>query len=324
MDHPRRDILGIGIAAVDDILTVEKYPPVDAKVPVLESRRQGGGLTCTAVAAAVTLGARGAFVGHFGTDDGSRYLQEILKSRGVDVSATIRDAAAGPYHSRIIIDRSNGRRTIFHDGSCFKPVAADEISAELLATARVLLTDATAAPGPVDLATKARQNGTVVVLDVESQDRQFEPLLRQVDHLVVPAEFARLQTGEDDIPSACATLAALPRTAVVVTAGGDGCWWADANTRRPIHRAAFTVEAVDTNGCGDTFHGAYGLAVARGLTIAEAVAFASACGALKAGSSCGGWDALPAMSQAIALLRQRLCPSDPLLAMFSKLLGPNA
>ena len=52
------DVLGYGIVTVDDFLMVESYPSPDAKTPVLEKTRQGGGLTGTALVAASRLGGK--------------------------------------------------------------------------------------------------------------------------------------------------------------------------------------------------------------------------------------------------------------------------
>ncbi len=45
------DVLGLGCAAVDDILYVEQYPPADAKIHVQRRERHCGGLTATALVA---------------------------------------------------------------------------------------------------------------------------------------------------------------------------------------------------------------------------------------------------------------------------------
>ena len=49
---PWWDVLGLGIAAVDDLLYVDAYPRPDSKVAVRARQRQGGGLTATALVAA--------------------------------------------------------------------------------------------------------------------------------------------------------------------------------------------------------------------------------------------------------------------------------
>ncbi len=75
------------------------------------------------------------------------------------------------------------------------------------------------------------------------------------------------------------------------------------------HFPAFKVDVFDTNGCGDTFHGAFALAVARRLTVEEAITFASASAALKATAAGGqrrGWDALPTLDEVSRFLQATL------------------
>ncbi len=306
------DVLGIGISAVDDTLTVERYPLSGAKVPVHSSARHGGGLACTAVAAVAALGGKTAFMARFGDDELSEYIRSSLSKRGADVSHIISDALGQPYHSRIIIDRTTGERTIFYDLSRYQPVQAADVSTELLASARVLLVDFLSAPGPLDLILKARRAKVPVVLDIEGQCAESAAVLEHVDHLVVPEEFARWSTGQQDLCAACAALAAIPRAGTVVTAGAEGCWWTNSPQRPPVHFPAFAVKAVNTNGCGDTFHGAYALAIANNFPIREAVCFASASAAIKAAGSSGGWDALPSAAQVTGLLNQHLQADNPL------------
>ena len=313
------DVLGVGISAVDDTLTVERYPQPGAKVAVQSSARHGGGLACTAIAAAAVLGGKTAFIARFGTDELSAYIRSNLLRRGVDVSHIIPDAQSQPYHSRIIIDRTTGERTIFYDLSGYKPVRAADVSDDLLASARVLLVDFLNAPGPLELILKARRANVPVVLDIEGQSVESAPVLEHVDHLVVPEEFARWSSGQQELQAACAALARIPRAATVVTAGSAGCWWTDSLRRTPVHMPAFAVKAVNTNGCGDTFHGAYALAIAKNLSIMEAVCFASASAAIKAAGSGGGWDALPSAAQVAGLLRRHLRADDPLRNMLGSI-----
>ncbi len=77
------------------------------------------------------------------------------------------------------------------------------------------------------------------------------------------------------------------------TAGTDGCG--------VIHLPAFPVTAVETLGAGDTFHGAFALALAEGLPIAAALRFAAAAAALRCTRS-GGRTALPSRQEVMALL----------------------
>ena len=68
-----------------------------------------------------------------------------------------------------------------------------------------------------------------------------------------------------------------------------------------FHLPAFPVTAVETLGAGDTFHGAFALALAEGMEIAAAMRFAAAAAALRCTRS-GGRAALPSRHEVMALL----------------------
>jgi sugar/nucleoside kinase (ribokinase family) len=65
----------------------------------------------------------------------------------------------------------------------------------------------------------------------------------------------------------------------VVTVGSNGCYYTSGTNSSIIHFPAFKVETSDTNGCGDTFHGAFALAVAHNFSLDHAITFASAAAA---------------------------------------------
>ena len=67
-----------------------------------------------------------------------------------------------------------------------------------------------------------------------------------------------------------------------VTRGENGVLWQAATETTPRLTPAFKVEARNTTGAGDVFHGAYALAIAEGQPPAQAMRFAAAAGALRA------------------------------------------
>jgi sulfofructose kinase len=66
-----------------------------------------------------------------------------------------------------------------------------------------------------------------------------------------------------------------------VTAGAQGCWYSERGGA-VNHFPAFQVNAVDTNGCGDVFHGAYAACIAQGESVAQAIQVATAAAGIKA------------------------------------------
>lgn len=298
------DVLAMGVAAVDDLLYVSSYPPSNVKVSVLARERHGGGPACTAIAAVGTLEGRAAYCARLGKDDLSSYIEQLLQQRNVDTTHIIRDSEAAPYHSSIVVDL-DGNRTVFYDASMFVPLTPDSVDASLVLAAKLVLIDHVADPAPIELAEKIRALGVPILADIEGHSESALRLADLVDHLVVPIDFASWASNSANPLDGCAYLAQTRRASTVVTAGSDGCYYTSGIDSPIAYCPAFKVDTFDTNGCGDTFHGAFALAVARDFPLDHAVVFASAAAAIKASGHGGtkrGWDALPTLEGVSFLL----------------------
>uniref|UniRef100_UPI002FC859C8 carbohydrate kinase family protein n=1 Tax=Bosea sp. (in: a-proteobacteria) TaxID=1871050 RepID=UPI002FC859C8 len=86
---------------------------------------------------------------------------------------------------------------------------------------------------------------------------------------------------------------------VAVTRGAAGSLWLIDGEIAAV--PAFRVTVADTTGCGDTFHGAYALALSEGRQPIEAARFASAAAAVKAERG-RGWDGMGDRAAIEALL----------------------
>jgi sulfofructose kinase len=87
---------------------------------------------------------------------------------------------------------------------------------------------------------------------------------------------------------------------VAVTRGHDGVSYIEDGRLHQL--SAFAIEAIDTTGAGDVFHGAYALAIGGGLAVGEAMSFASAAAALKC-TRAGGRAAIPVIDDCLAFMR---------------------
>jgi sugar/nucleoside kinase (ribokinase family) len=109
---------------------------------------------------------------------------------------------------------------------------------------------------------------------------ELAPVLARADWVTCNARESALLTGTADPGDALRALAErLPRAGVLVRAGPDGCLLGGRGfvaARVP----GFRVEAVDTNGAGDTHTGAFLASLASGVPVAEAVRRANAAAAL--------------------------------------------
>jgi sugar/nucleoside kinase (ribokinase family) len=286
------DILGLGIAAVDDLLYVDEYPQPNSKVVVRARQRQGGGLTATALVAAARLGACVAYGGVLGDDELSRSTLTALASEGVDCAPVLYKREAGPCHSVIVVDRSTGSRTILASTERVLSRQPDEVTQELIGQGRLLFVDYTTGRGGLCAVRLAHSLGIQVVGDVERLTVPgAEDLVREIDHLIVGTELATLVTGERRPESMVRALSGDGRACCAVTAGERGCWYSERGGG-VRHVPAHHVQVVDTTGCGDVFHGAYAACIAQGDSVGRAIEVANAAAALKA-TQPGGRTGIP-------------------------------
>ena len=301
------DVLALGNTAVDDLLRVPHYPPADAKVQVLSSSRQCGGLAATALVAASRLGASCAYAGVLGGDELSQFVENTLRHEGIDVSHVVRRDDAIPVHSRIIVDTARGARNIFYEVKGSSGADDNLPKAEIICGARVLLVDPWGEAGTLRAARIARAAQIPIVGDIERSDFEtFKELFALVNHLIVSEDFA-LECTETATPEAAAqALWNDARDVVIVTCGAQGAvaLSGEYSSLAPRHHRAFPIEVVDTTGCGDVFHGAYATGLAQGLNLDECIRLASAAAALKA-TQPGGQSGIPSRVEVEAFLKNQ-------------------
>jgi sulfofructose kinase len=278
----RWDILGVGVVAVDDLVYLDRYPVAGSKVEVRVKRREGGGLTATALVAASRLGARTAFVNVLGHDELSRFTIQELEREGVDCRPILRQPGARPYHSVIIVDQSTGERTILYSAEGVVPLKAEDITEEMVAGCRLVFVDHLAADAGTRAFELAHAYNIPVVADIERETLPgAKELMARADHLIVGVALAGRLTGETQPERMVRALSSAGRACCAVTAGEHGCWYAERGDA-VRHWPAFKVDVVDTTGCGDVFHGAYAACIARGQSVAQAIRIATATAGLKA------------------------------------------
>jgi len=287
------DVLGLGCAAVDDLIYIESFPLPDTKTRVLRRERHCGGLTTTALVAAARLGARCAYAGALGEGELSEFVRLTLDREGVDVRFVPFDAGANPLHATIVVAEREGSRNILLHKVGHTGASDDLPDAALIQRAKVLFLDQFNERGNLRAARLAREAGVPIVADFEARNGdRFSELLGLVDHLILSHGFASELAGTPFPADALERLGARERAATIITVGEQGCWYQGRGDEKARQFPAFRVPVADTTGCGDAFHGAYAAALAWGLDLEERVRLACAVAALKATKS-GGQQGLP-------------------------------
>lgn len=297
------DVVGIGACAVDYLGIVSELPSPDTKKRMKQFIRQGGGPASTALVALSRLGASVSYIGKFGDDELSRFTLDEFDKEGVDTSHIIREEGAGPTFAFVIVDEKSAERTVLWTDEQVSQVKQDEFKKEVIASSGFVLLDEYRFESALAAGRIAKEAGVQVVLDAERPELpDMDKLVQITDILIVPEEFA-LGFGEGkDIESSAEILLGLGPRVVAVTLGAKGsfCKTADESFYQP----AFQVEAVDTTGCGDVFHGGFTYGLLQNWPLKVTAEFASAVSALKC-RALGGRAATPTLDEMKAFLLER-------------------
>lgn len=279
------DIVGFGVAAVDDVFYMNTFPAPGEKTLFDRYMRVGGGQTATAFVAASRLGSRCFYAGHFGENDLSRMVQGIFDREGIGRREAIEHPAALPTHTLVLVQTTSGERSNVANLSGVRPADIGDWETNLIAGAGCLFVDQSIPECQVAAAKVARRHGVPVVADLENiATEATRELYRLIDHIILPLHVAVRELGALGPEDAVRTmLRDAPRVVACVTDGDRGAWYASAGSPAEILRqpAVAMPRIVDTNGCGDVFHGAYADALVRGIPLSERMRRAATAAAIK-------------------------------------------
>jgi ribokinase len=235
-------------------------------------------------------------------------LYEYLRQEGVDVGRLRLRDDVGTNICLILVDQPTARRAILcHRRIRPAELALDELDRAYIQSARVLHLDGQFMPAAIQAARWARQTGTRVCYDGNHPRPGLEELLPLVDWLVVAAPFPAAYTGRAAADQAAGSLLALGPELLVVTDGERGCevWTADDH----FHVPGYPVQAVDTTGAGDAFHGAFLYGMLQGWELGHTASFANAVAALNC-RTLGGRRGLPTLPQVCDWLEAKDQPTS--------------
>ena len=293
-----RAILCAGIIVLDEVFRVDRFPQPDAKTQAQSFFIVNGGCAANAAVAIARLGGRAALAGPLGEDsNGDRVLAALAREQ-VDCTGCQRLAGVPTALSAIFIDARGDRMIVTHCDPRLAAAAPTD-PASLVASADAVVADNRFPEFVRPICEAARERGLMVVLDADRPTQIGDELFRIATHVVFSSECLRETTGRDDLAAGLAAVAATTPSFLAVTHGPhDVLWREDAALRKsPV----FAVEAVDTLGAGDVFHGAFTLALAQGCALGAAIRFAAAAAGLKC-ARLGGSMGAPRRGEVEALL----------------------
>lgn len=297
------DVVGIGSAVFDILMTAEGFPREDTKMQGKETKLQCGGPCATALVAASKLGVSSGYIGTLGDDMYGSYVMAGLKKYGVNTDYIRHIPGKQSFHSFVLLNLTNASRTCIWNRGTVTPPVPEDVDLEVLKNAKFLHLDGHQIDCAIYAAEKAHEYGVTVSLDAGGVYPGIQQLLPLVDVLIPSEEFALKVTGAATAEEAAAILQQRyhPETLIITQGVRGGFWWKDG---APVRYPAFPVDAVDSNGAGDTFHGAFVAARVKGMEIYDAAVFASATSAVKC-TRFGAQEGIPGYEEVMDFLKQR-------------------
>lgn len=271
-------IITVGHAALDRIFRVDRLPRGPTKMRAVEHVESGGG---TAANAAVTIARLGGAVelwSRVGEDDVGRRIKAGLEAERVDIRYVASFEEVRSSTSAIIVDDA-GEQIVVGARDVQMPSSTSWLPLERVAGADVVFADLRWLEAVRTVFQHARKASVPTVLDVDLGGREALPeVLGLTDYAIfTEAALEDFVPGVDTQVGLDRAMLHGVRHAGVTQASGEYVW---RDRFGGGSCPPFEVDAVDTTGSGDAFHGAFTLALAEKRSIRDCVRIASATAAL--------------------------------------------
>lgn len=278
-----KKIVVVGSMNMDIVTNLAAFPKPGETIHSLAVRYYPGGKGANQAVAAARSGAAVQMIGAVGTDSFGKELIENLTDSGVDTARILQKEGHSGL-ALISVDQSGENQIILAAGSNTSFSYAEiERRIDWDDAYAILLQNEIAWDTTVAVMQVAKQRGVPVWFNPAPALKLEQTLLSTIHTCILNETEIEVMTGEkvscqEDAAKAGKRLLDAGVSQVIVTLGDKGC----VSIRQggePYDVPAFQVKAVDTTAAGDTFIGAYAAAACTGMSVAEALKYATAAAA---------------------------------------------
>jgi sugar/nucleoside kinase (ribokinase family) len=256
----------VGLSTIDLIHTVDEFPQADTKGVAKSQEALIGGPATNAAITFSHLGGNATLVSVVGEHPIAALVKEELRRYAVDLIDITPESEELPPISSVWVNR-HGQRSVVSVNATHLEIAAPQVDQSALAGARTLLVDGHSMEACQAWAAAARSHGTPVIFDGGSWKPGTEQLLRSVDTAICSADFLPPDCTSEDAVMQYLQAAGVGQ--VAITNGADPVRFAVGSHSGLIEVPQ--VDAIDTTGAGDIFHGAFCFHTAGGSSFVDAL-----------------------------------------------------
>ncbi|WP_066172726.1 ribokinase [Bacillus marinisedimentorum] len=288
----------IGSINMDVVTSTDRFPDQGETVPGTDFATVPGGKGANQAVAAARLGADVHMIGRVGDDVFGQNLREHLLNEGIHVDGVQTAEGCSTGIATILLTEGDNRIVVV-------PGANHELTADDAAQYEDMMADSDLVmlqlEIPLDtvisIAAAAKKLGTPVLLNPAPIQPLPERLLRDVTYITPNEHELGVLLGSAGEEYRDGLLKKL-----IVTKGAEGVVYFVGSREAAV--PGYQVEAMDTTGAGDTFNGAFAVAVSKGMSVAAACRFGNAAAALSV-KKLGAQGGMPVTEEVRAFLNEK-------------------
>lgn len=273
-------VLCIGHSSYDISCEVEGFPAENTKHRLQGSVRCGGGPAGNAAYLLGKWGVDTTIATVLGADDFGEKIKKEFSEVKVDTSCIETNFESPTSLSFIMVDKTNGNRTVFNVADA--PKALKKYNYDF--TPDIIFTDGHDYGAMQNAITK--YPNAISVIDAGRVTSELLELCKYMKYIVCSKGFAETVTNmkiDYETPSTLVNVylrlqEKYPNAILVVTLEEKGALYKDENQIKIM--PGLKVEAKDTTGAGDIFHGAFVYGLVNNFDIEKTVTFANIAGGL--------------------------------------------
>jgi sulfofructose kinase len=267
-------IIVAGRATVDLIMEIDQFSARGEKMHAHDSRFVVGGPGANASIAMARFGGQPALVSYIGDDMMGQFIYQTLIDESVDMSMSPPTADARSSVSAAFVNKEGERQTINFAGQGFEPLSPAVVTADAPCAVLADNRHPELTGWAIDL---GRLYGVPTVIDAEAPFAADHA--RGATHLAFSRQGLESFLPGQSIESGLRHAREETGCWVCVTDGENGVWYMQGNAIENI--PAFKVDAIDTIGAGDVWHGIFTLCLGEGQVEIDAIKTANAAAAMK-------------------------------------------
>lgn len=287
-------ILVVGSANIDFTLTMDRLPSPGETLMADGFHQIIGGKGVNQAVASARAGGSVSMVACVGEDDYGQIIRKALHSEGIEAVHVF--SAPAPSGVAVVMTAASGDNMIAVVAGANAMLLPSMLSADQFSGGSVVLCQLEMPMNTVLRASElARAAGATFILDPAPAQPLPLELLELTDWVTPNESEARTLVGQPkgelDAVAVAREIRGMGAKNVLVKLGARGSLLLGEDGN-PIFIAAPAVEAIDTTAAGDSFNGAFAVALGEGANPENAARFASAASAL-AVTRRGASDAMP-------------------------------